>query len=216
MAIDFEEMRRIYRLEKSTARLVEIPEDFFTQLHALVDEERKKYFDSLKDLNATRARDFGNLKKLIDEWFVVREKKLLNTVLASAQLEEMDMSHMAAEEKKVFASLYELLRSHRGRTQSVLEANSDFVPMLPSVTEQVKVQAKEVEVVASVSAPAPLSASSFAASGDSLSVRILSEIPSFVGTDLKEYGPYKAGQVVDLPSKIAQLFISRKLGETIA
>ncbi|MEK6902307.1 MAG: hypothetical protein AABX02_01820, partial [archaeon] len=44
-------------------------------------------------------------------------------------------------------------------------------------------------------------------------VRILSEIPSFVGTDLKEYGPYKTGQVVELPPKIAQLFISRKLGE---
>jgi hypothetical protein len=45
-------------------------------------------------------------------------------------------------------------------------------------------------------------------------VKILSEIPSFVGTDMKEYGPYKPEQVVELPQKIAQLFISRKLGET--
>jgi hypothetical protein len=44
-------------------------------------------------------------------------------------------------------------------------------------------------------------------------IRILSEIPSFVGTDMKEYGPYKPEQVVELPQKIAQLFVSRKLGE---
>jgi DNA replication initiation complex subunit (GINS family) len=213
MALDFEEMRRIYRLEKSTARLVEVPDDFFTQLHGLVNEERTKYFDSLKDLNATRARDFGNLKKLIDEWFVVREKKLLNTVLVSAQLEEKDTSHLAAEEKIIFHSLYEVLRSHRGKTKSVLEANGDFVPVSTPPVERppsALVPAEETRIT-----PAPVEAPAYPSShSESLPVRILSEIPSFVGTDLKEYGPYKAGQVVELPSKIAQLFISRKLGES--
>jgi DNA replication initiation complex subunit (GINS family) len=213
MALDFEEMRRIYRLEKSSSRLVEVPDDFFTQMHALVNEERAKYFDSLKDLNATRARDFGNLKKLIDEWFVVREKKLLNTVLVSAQLEEKDTSHLAAEEKIIFHSLYEVLYSHRSKTKSVLEANGDFVPVATPVVERPPASAAPAEEtrVSSPIAEVPAQSSS---SSESLPVRILSEIPSFVGTDLREYGPYKAGQVVELPSKIAQLFISRKLGES--
>lgn len=214
MAIDFEEMRRIYRLEKSTARLVEVPDDFFTQLHGLVNEERTKYFDSLKDLNATRARDFGNLKKLIDEWFVVREKKLLNTVLVSAQLEEKDTSHLAAEEKIIFHSLYEVLRSHRSKTKSVLEANGDFVPVATPIVERPLSILAPTEETRIAPAPAESPAYPSSSSTESLPVRILSEIPSFVGTDLKEYGPYKAGQVVELPSKIAQLFISRKLGES--
>ncbi len=216
MALDFEEMRRIYRLEKSTARLVEVPDDFFTQLHGLVNEERTKYFDSLKDLNATRARDFGNLKKLIDEWFVVREKKLLNTVLVSAQLEEKDTSHLAAEEKIIFHSLYEVLRSHRSKTKSVLEANGDFVPVATPIVERPLSTLAPTEETRISSNPVPVEAPAYSpsSSSESLPVRILSEIPSFVGTDLKEYGPYKAGQVVELPSKIAQLFISRKLGES--
>ncbi|MEK6970627.1 MAG: hypothetical protein AABW68_02940 [archaeon] len=217
MTLDFEEMRRIYRLEKSTARLVEVPDDFFTQMHGLVDDERAKYFDSLKDLNATRARDFGNLKKLIDEWFVVREKKLLNTVLVSAQLEEKDTSHLAAEEKIVFHSLYEVLRSHRNKAKSVLEANGDFVPMgNPSPEKPSRIPLADSatpSTVAELPTHSPVSVA-HSATVESLPVRILSEIPSFVGTDLREYGPYKAGQVVDLPSKIAQLFISRKLGES--
>lgn len=251
MALDFEEMRRIYRLEKSTARLVDVPEDFFAQLHALIEDERTKYFDSLKDLNATRARDFGNLKKLIDEWFLVREKKLLNNVLVSARLEEVDLAHMAAEEKKMFSAVFEALTAHRALTKKVLDANGDFAPITPIAPASIapsltllqpkhdmgdrrrQTPATETEsetlvdpdavivetpvpipvraVVTSPPTPAPAPSSS--PSYESAPVRILSEIPSFVGTDMKEYGPYKTGQVVDLPGKIAQLFISRKLGE---
>jgi DNA replication initiation complex subunit (GINS family) len=214
--LDFEEMRRIYRLEKSTSRLVEVPDDFFAQLNVLVEEERKKYFDSLKDLNASRARDFGNLKKLVDEWFVVREKKLLNSALVSAQLEETDTAHMAAEEKKVFSSLYDVLRAHRRLTKSVLDANGGFVSMVspPLEIKKEKMEENEKEAVQDGSTE-PLTHSTQPLA-DFWPVRILSEIPSFVGTDLKEYGPYKTGQVVDLPSKIAQLFVSRKLGEKVA
>jgi DNA replication factor GINS len=241
MAIDFEEMRRIYRMEKSTARLVDVPDDFFTLLHALIDEERKKYFDSLADLNTTRARDFGNLKKLVDEWFVVREKKLLNAVLMAARLEELDNAHMSAEEKKMVEHVYTALMAHRAITKQVLDANSEFVaigvPSVPQassplnermdalkhVSPENSVVEKEVETVPpshSFSSSASPARAPAQLADDSLStpaspVKILSDIPSFVGTDLKEYGPYKPGQVVSLPEKIAQLFVSRKLGENV-
>ncbi len=240
MAIDFEEMRRIYRLEKSTARLVDVPDDFFTLLHGLIDEERKKYFDSLKDLNTTRARDFGNLKKLVDEWFVVREKKLLNAVLMAARLEEMDSQHMSAEEKKMVAQVYSALMEHRAITKQVLDANGEFVaigipsvPQAPSpinerldslrhITPESPPVEKVMETVppshafSSSSNTSPAHTSSSAHPEGTFSpVKIISDIPSFVGTDLKEYGPYKPGDVVSLPEKIAQLFLSRKLGENV-
>lgn len=240
MAIDFEEMRRIYRLEKSTARLVDVPDDFFTLLHGLIDEERKKYFDSLKDLNTTRARDFGNLKKLVDEWFVVREKKLLNAVLMAARLEEMDAQHMSAEEKIMVDKVYAALMDHRAITKKVLDANGEFVaigiPSTPQASSPLESRLDTLKHVSptnlsagdesageelenapasrNVSSPLPPSPSPEDAS--SLPVKILSDIPSFVGTDLKEYGPYKPGEVVSLPEKIAQLFVSRKLGERIS
>jgi DNA replication factor GINS len=237
MTIDFEEMRRIYRLEKSTARLVDVPDDFFTLLHGLIDEERKKYFDSLKDLNTTRARDFGNLKKLVDEWFVVREKKLLNAVLVAARLEELDAQHMSAEEKKMVEQVYRALMKHRTITKHVLEANGEFVAIgtpSPSVStssllnhalgkkdvEKMNTQARiehsvSVEKIPATVPPSPASAVQPSAASSSFSVKIISDIPSFVGTDLKEYGPYKVGEVVSLPEKIAQLFVSRKLGENM-
>ncbi len=240
MAIDFEEMRRIYRLEKSTARLVDVPDDFFTLLHGLIDEERKKYFDSLKDLNTTRARDFGNLKKLVDEWFVVREKKLLNAVLMAARLEEMDAQHMSAEEKIMVDKVYAALMDHRAITKKVLDANGEFVaigiPSTPQTSSPLESRLdtlkhtspenlssgddesveKELETIPPSRSTISASVSSASVDTVSFPVKILSDIPSFVGTDLKEYGPYKPGEVVSLPEKIAQLFVSRKLGERVS
>ena len=48
---------------------------------------------------------------------------------------------------------------------------------------------------------------------NNLSVKVLSDIPEFVGMDEKEYGPFSKGDVVSLPLKIAKLLSSKKLVE---
>ena len=48
---------------------------------------------------------------------------------------------------------------------------------------------------------------------DNTQVKILSEVPAFIGTDMKEYGPFSQNQRVSLPHKVAKLFFDRKLGE---
>lgn len=44
-----------------------------------------------------------------------------------------------------------------------------------------------------------------------LPLRILSDIPGFIGADMKEYGPFEKGQSVELPGKAAELLLQRKL-----
>ena len=46
---------------------------------------------------------------------------------------------------------------------------------------------------------------------NNLSVRILSDIPAFIGSDMKEYGPYSKGDVIELPLHIGKLLGSRNL-----
>lgn len=217
--LDYEEMRRIYRLEKSTTRLVDVPEDFFHLLHFFIQDERAKYLDSLKDLNATKAKDFGNLKKLVEEWFSVREKKLLNTVLISARTNDHDDEHMAQPEKELYGILLSALQTHRKLVNEVLDANGMSIEPPASkvkAEEETKTSETQTKRESEVETP-PISRETVSkpASTEKSNQRItiLAEVPSFVGTDMKEYGPYKEGEVVELPSKIAELFISRKLGE---
>ncbi len=46
-----------------------------------------------------------------------------------------------------------------------------------------------------------------------VSIKILKEVPTFVGTDMQEYGPFSEGQKVDVTSKIAKLLLMRKIAE---
>jgi len=44
-------------------------------------------------------------------------------------------------------------------------------------------------------------------------VEILQDVPKFMGTDMKEYGPYKVGDVVDLPLSIAKIFFDKGIAK---
>ncbi len=46
-------------------------------------------------------------------------------------------------------------------------------------------------------------------------VRILEDIPTFVGTDFKEYGPYRSGEIVEMPQDVADVLTRRGLAEVI-
>jgi DNA replication initiation complex subunit (GINS family) len=44
-------------------------------------------------------------------------------------------------------------------------------------------------------------------------IKILKNLPKFVGTDLKVYGPFREGDSAELPEKEAQLLVSRGIAE---
>ncbi len=44
-------------------------------------------------------------------------------------------------------------------------------------------------------------------------IKILKNLPKFVGTDLKVYGPFKEGDSAELPEKEAQLLVSKGIAE---
>ncbi|VVB74723.1 Uncharacterised protein [uncultured archaeon] len=176
MRIDYDELRRIHRLEKNTSRLVEVDEDFIDSLEEFVAIEKKKYLASLKEFSASDAREFTNLKRVIEEIFLMREKKLLNKALISSHTKEVDGEKMASQEKDTFKKLLRNLEDHYSIYESLFGEK----------------ERRESEAVR---------------------VSIIKDVPTFVGTDMKEYGPFQSGQVVELPAKIAKLFISRKIAE---
>ena len=185
MDLNYDELRRIYRLEKNTTRLVEVEEDFYNSLHDFIAQEKKEYLNSLKkDFSESNARGFSNLKKMVEELFSLRTKKVLSRALISSHTQEGPDSHMALPEKEMFQSILKVLNKHQAM-------------VLKAFSETAEVEKKSTKAKAL----------------NNLSIRIISDVPSFVGQDMKEYGPFKKGQVVDLPYKTAKLFVSRKIGE---
>jgi DNA replication initiation complex subunit (GINS family) len=176
MRIDYDELRRIHRLEKNTSKLFEVDEDFIDSVFSFVENEKKKYLASLKNFSASDAREFTNLKRVIEDIFLMRQKKILNKALIVSRTKDSDSEKMASQEKVMFGKLLKVLEEHVSLFDSIFGER----------------ERRDSELV---------------------SLRILKEVPTFVGTDMKEYGPFSENQTVDLPSKIARMFITRKLAE---
>lgn len=167
-------------MEKNTSRIVEVDEDFYDNLKDFVKIQKISYLKSLKNLSMSKAKDFSNLKRMIEEIFLIREKKLLNKALVASRTGEVSEEKISLVEKKAFNELLGVLQRHKTVLNGIFEGDE----------EKNAIDLNKV------------------------SVRILKDIPAFVGTDMKEYGPFSAGQNSELPPKIANLLIARKLVES--
>lgn len=178
MELSYEEIRRIHRLEKNSARLVEVDQEFYSELTDFLSDEKKSYLDSLRDLSSSKARDFTNLKKMVEEIFALRSKKILSRALIASRTGEASEDHMATQEKQMFRSLLSTLKKHSSILEEIFVGKQDSKKALNKV-----------------------------------GVEILSEVPEFVGVDMKDYGPFSKGEVVELPFKIAKFLSEKKLAE---
>ena len=181
MELSYDEVRRIHRLEKNSSKIVPVEQEFYNFLNSFISIEKKQYLESLTDLSSTKSRDFTNLKKMIEEIFSLREKKVLTKALVASKTGDINIEGLAIQEKKMFNEILSLLKKHNLVLQEIFSDSS-------------KKQAKKKDL-------------------NNLSVQILLEVPSFVGADMKEYGPFKKGQVIELPLEIAKLLSERKLAE---
>jgi DNA replication initiation complex subunit (GINS family) len=175
MKIDFDELRRIHRLEKNTSKLVDVDEDFIDSIEKFVENEKRRYLESLKNFSSSEARNFTNLKRVIEEIFLFREKKILNKALIASHTNDSTLENMATQEKELYKKLLALLGSYA-----------------TSYTTLFGEKEKKKTLV---------------------EVEILKDVPTFVGTDMKEYGPFKKGETVEVPAKVSKLFVTRKIAE---
>lgn len=183
--MNYDDLRRIYRLEKNTSKLVRVEKNFFSELKEFIENERKSYLESLKEGEFSKAKDFINLKKLVQEILSLREKKLLNTALISSRTNEFFDSNLTDEELKTLKKIVQILEEHKAAFNQIFSEQKK---------PEKKTQGKDLNKV---------------------SLRILKEVPSFIGIDMKEYGPFSAEQTIELPLKTAELLVERKLAERI-
>jgi DNA replication initiation complex subunit (GINS family) len=182
MRLDYDELRKLYRLEKNSSGLAEVEDDFLDSLQDFFEKEKQAYLNSLNDLSSTKAKSFTNLKKIISEVFAIREKKLLNKALVASRTGELETVKLASQETETLKQLLAILNRH----QQFLDQALNMKPSSP------KRSAKSVGKV---------------------SVKVLQNVPAFMGSDMKEYGPFEQSKSVSVPEKIASLLVSRKLAE---
>lgn len=195
--ITYETLFELMRREKLREDLQELPTSFFDDVREYL-LEKQKIFDETKhktDLFSSQEREktmsqIKNIHRIVRELYERREFKVVMTALNKSRTGSsiINTSNMLKEEVLLFERLVSELSIFRvGLLENVLALQR------PSLIQYELKQPEE---------PEPKKP-------ELKKVKMLEDVPKFIGPELESYGPFQQEQVKDLPPDIAQLLIGK-------
>ncbi len=124
MEINYDEIRRIYRLEKNTAKLSEVSEDFYISLADYLKKSKQEYLSKLDDLSSKDTKKFLNTKKMIEEIFLLRMRKIINKALLFVLTDDEQHLNLSMEERKLFKDLVNILKKHKSLEKQIFNGDA--------------------------------------------------------------------------------------------
>jgi DNA replication factor GINS len=201
--ITYETLYEILRREKGREELSKLDQNFYRdtltyliEKQAILDKSQTDMFAKEEHKKTTMLIE--NVKKLVQEIYTIRERKVLLMAHDSVKVREkiIDTESMLPQEKTVYDHVVQSLVQERKQTLNrVLNLES------PEIKEKQIIEEKPKDLKINPS------------SGQL--IRFVKEVPKFMGTDLQVYGPYKAEDMAKLPTDIAQLLIKKEKAEII-
>ncbi|RLI97415.1 MAG: hypothetical protein DRO96_00675 [Candidatus Aenigmatarchaeota archaeon] len=193
MVLTFEKIRDIHRAEKESRKLEKLPDNIMKEAADYI--ERKQH---IKEKTSTDVYELENIKNIIKDLFEIRERKILNLALYSVRT-GLPVENLTKEEEKLFYSLVNILKTFReefldklGNPAAMvrMESNGDISKKNGSNDKSEKQKTKKRQI------------------------RVVQDIPEFVGTDLKSYS-LKKNDIISLDEKIENLLIKRGLAKVV-
>jgi DNA replication initiation complex subunit (GINS family) len=195
--ITYETIRNASRAEKEE-ELQKLPLGFFESVKSWFSHKEK-----LRD--TTSLLEVENAKKLLEDIINRRERKIVLAALRTVR-GDLPPASLNDDERKFFDQLVNVLKAFTN------EMNEKFRSYAEIVEEKIEVAKKSVEELKPVQEAVE---SKFIKPNGKLLVKVLSDLPRFVGSNMESYGPLKVGDVIYVPEEVGKLLINRKVAENI-
>ncbi|OGI12657.1 hypothetical protein A3K64_03710 [Candidatus Micrarchaeota archaeon RBG_16_36_9] len=193
--ITYETVRNAHRAEKED-ELQRLPEGFFESI-------RNWFKLKEKQKDTTSLLEVENAKKLLEDIINRRQKKIVLAALSTMR-GQLPPSGLNDEERKFFDEIVNTLKSFKNVMNEKFRSFDDIAEEKIEEAKKSVEELKPIEDVPAVIKP----------NGKTL-VKILSDLPRFVGSNMQSYGPLKIGDIITLPDEIGKLLITRKVAENI-
>ncbi len=190
-------MRKLQRLERNSPKLNKVPDNYLSALADLV-KKAKQSFD--KSGSREDMRMLENVLEVARDIYNRREQKIIMKALADARTSTDDSSNMLPEEQNLYFRIKEALKDSRSDFSVILAGKT------PKKAETNVLNEKLGDEIAKEDKQEDLNI---------ILVRTIKKVPKFVGSDLKEYGPYEANELVNIPKKEAELLSKQGFIEII-
>lgn len=166
--MSYDDVVRIYRNEKHSPTLNNLPDDFYAEVKLLVSKVEESH------------RSY--LGTLIDDLFERRKNKIVMHALRSEDY-SVTPANILPVEKDLYDKVVGVLKAYR---KTILSQQ----PTTEGTTEPMQTSEK-------------------------INVRILKAMPSIVGSDMKDYGPFTKDHIIKLPTESANMLIQRGYAEEV-
>ncbi len=179
--LDFDELRKIYRHEKNSARLYNLDPEFYKALKKFITQEKKKYLEALETMSQVDLKKFENLKKMVMKVRELRLKKCLNLCLIYGRTNEVKEEYLIDFETDFVNGVLKLMEKQVEYTNNLFG-----------------IKKKKKDVASNL-----------------IKTKVLQSIPAFIGTDMKEYGPFEENDVCEIPEEVYNILVSKNIVEEI-
>ncbi len=202
ISITYEKLFDLTRKEKGNEELQKLDDDFYNNLTGYLNDKKSILQSSKTDSTMfskpekeITRKQMENIKKLINELYMRREQKIMNLAIMKSRTNSglIDTGAMLEEEKILFNNMVSILEEYKKEVLfNILRGNK---PNKPSKidkngsSEESTQQGEEKQ--------------------ESMKVEFVHDVPKFVGKEMETYGPYTQGNVIELPSQIANILINK-------
>jgi len=232
--LSYETISSIHRKEKKAKRLIKLDPDFFGDLISHVEKlrleyERAHHEDPSSPTTLLLGDEFRKVKSIARDIYDRRERKVIKAVLSKVTGGNPDTNNMMRREDMLFEKLTEILKKKREETfggrptakrrEKEPSSPSEHTPEegpQPDSDQTVREEESPLKEEPSRDEPELITEPPAPSEGkegsspivDSMMVRILEDLDSFVASDMNTYDLHKE-DVITLPRDTAMLLCTR-------
>lgn len=190
--ISYKTLRKLQQAEQASSSLTRINLNFYQDLSQYMKTLEQSVEHEKNTLKVKLFNDeFLNTKKIANNIYELREKKIVQGALATARGATIDLSHFVEVEKNLYHSLVEQIkRTRAGIFEQPVHQPQSGQPTAP-----------------------PLSQATQESNTDPI-VRVLEDTPEFIGTDGKTYLLQKE-DVLTIPGDMNEPLVKKKVVKQI-
>lgn len=211
--LTFGELRKKQKEEDREDELLDLDDKFLMRVSTYLDQKKDAEGDS---------REYKNAKRVLDKIVSLREEKIVKKARLAVKTDvTASKLDLLPEEQELFRDVKDVFKSHRERIETSVE-NQGRVNI---ESEEENSEGKD-EIESTGSSEDNIEDDQGEDHENSeetenkvqdgyMLVKIKSEVPEFMGTDLEAYGPFDEGDEVEVPEDNAEILVNRGNAELV-
>lgn len=193
--LTFSELRKTQKQEKRQEELSELGDNFILRV--------SNYLEMKKDVD---DREYKSAKRVFDKIIGLRQEKIVKKAKYAVKSDSGGGSELALlpREKELFLDLKKVFQNFNENVEKMVNGEES-------------IEAPDIELEEEVEddpEPEPENDIEEPEEGYNI-VKIISDVPEFMGTDLESYGPFEEGEEVEIPEDNAEILLNRGNAEEI-